>query len=70
VSNPDTWRNRPLEVRVLTRCDECSTLKEKVERREHRSLWPTYFVSLMSCAGCFETAKQEAAAQAEGLIIC
>jgi hypothetical protein len=59
----DAWRNRPLTVRVVEHCDRCNTLKEGVETRSHKSYWPTFEISLKSCAPCFETAKREAAAE-------
>lgn len=59
----DAWRNRPLTVRTFEHCDSCSTLKEGVETRTHKSYWPTYEISLKSCAPCFEAAKREAAAE-------
>jgi len=57
------FRNRPLEVKVFTYCDHCSTLKEGVEAREHRSYWPTIAINMKSCAPCFEKAKREASAE-------
>jgi hypothetical protein len=29
----ERWRARPLEVRVLIRCDECGELKDDVQKR-------------------------------------
>lgn len=32
----DNWRRRPLEVKVLDRCDECETLQPDVKKRRGR----------------------------------
>ncbi|MGF6483818.1 hypothetical protein QFZ91_006045 [Paraburkholderia sp. JPY419] len=29
----ERWRSRPLQVRALTRCDECGELKEDAKKR-------------------------------------
>jgi len=61
--NIDAWRSRPMTVRTLELCERCNTLKEGVEKREHKSYWPTFEISLKSCLSCFESAKREAAAE-------
>jgi hypothetical protein len=65
MTTSDTWRNRPLTVRTLERCDSCSTLKEDIKQREAANYYPRWSVSLKSCAGCFETAKAKAMADAK-----
>lgn len=59
----DAWRARPMTVRTLELCERCNKLAEAVEKREHRSYWPTYAIAIKSCAPCFEAAKREAAAE-------
>jgi hypothetical protein len=49
VSALEKWHNRPLQVRVLDRCDECGELKEDVQK--HVSLWPN--ITAFCCAKCF-----------------
>jgi hypothetical protein len=43
------WRNRPLKVRVLDRCDECATLRDDVKERQN--YWPN--VKAICCETCF-----------------
>ncbi|TCK88560.1 hypothetical protein B0G74_6795 [Paraburkholderia sp. BL9I2N2] len=43
------WHNRPLQVRVLDRCDECGELKEDV--RKQVNYWPN--ITAVCCAKCF-----------------
>jgi hypothetical protein len=45
----ERWRSRPLQVRVLTRCDECGELKDDV--RERVNYWPN--IKAVCCAACF-----------------
>lgn len=52
-----------MTVRTLELCERCNKLAEAVEKREHKSYWPTYQISLKSCAPCFEAAKREASAE-------
>jgi hypothetical protein len=59
----DAWRNRQMTVRTLEHCDGCNALKEGVEKRTHKSYWPTFEICLKSCAHCFEVAKREAATE-------
>lgn len=59
----DNWRQRPTFSRVLELCDRCQKLREGVEKREHRSFWPIFTLSLKSCEACFEAAKREKAAE-------
>jgi hypothetical protein len=47
--NAREWRSRPLEVRILDRCDECGELKEDVHQRVN--YWPN--ISAVCCAQCF-----------------
>lgn len=62
---------RTFEVKVFDLCPECSVLRSDVEKREHRSYYPMYSVSLKSCSGCFEIAKKKAAAEAySGSVFC
>lgn len=56
----DQFRNRPLEVRVLERCNECETLKDDV--KEHSNCW----VTAVCCGPCFT----QLVAEAQGLILC
>lgn len=60
----DQWRQRPLTVRTLTRCDKCETLKDDVEVRSN--YWP-HVKPTPCCAPCFT----RLIAEAQGLIpIC
>jgi hypothetical protein len=60
----DQFRNRPLTVRTLVRCDLCATLKTDVEKRSN--YWP-HVRETMCCGECFKTLI----AEAQGLIpIC
>ena len=45
----DNWRRRPLEVKVLDRCDECETLQPDVKKRTN--YWPS--ITCTCCSGCF-----------------
>jgi hypothetical protein len=54
------FRNRPMQVKVLTYCDPCQTLKEDVASREHAQYWPTVALKITSCLACFEVAKKAA----------
>jgi hypothetical protein len=45
----DRWRSRPLQVRVLTRCDECGELKDDDQKRVN--YWPD--ISAVCCAERF-----------------
>jgi hypothetical protein len=46
----ELFRQRRMKVTVFTRCDECSELKEGVERRE---FWtPTGLIRPDCCAAC------------------
>ena len=54
---PEEWRNRKMETRVLTYCEHCKTLQEKVEHRD----WTNYAwssnkreVHMKSCQKCFD----------------
>jgi hypothetical protein len=54
--NSEEWRNRKMETRVLTYCEHCQTLQEKVEKRD----WQNYSwgsakreVHMTSCESCF-----------------
>jgi hypothetical protein len=51
----EKWRNRPLQVRVLDRCDECGELKEDV--RKHVGLCPN--ITAVCCAKCFTEMSTE-----------
>ncbi|MGF6931931.1 hypothetical protein OKW41_001070 [Paraburkholderia sp. UCT70] len=44
------WRSRPMQVRVLDRCDECGELKEGVQKRTSY-FWPE--TTAVCCAKCF-----------------
>jgi hypothetical protein len=45
----ELWRSRPLQVRVLIRCDECGELKDDVQKRvNYRSN-----IAAVCCAKCF-----------------
>jgi hypothetical protein len=46
----EQWRSRPLQVRVLDRCDECGELKDDVAKRVN--YWP--HITAVCCAPCFE----------------
>jgi len=48
-SQLDAWRRRPLEVRVLDRCNECATLQPDV--RERINFWPN--IRAVCCSNCF-----------------
>lgn len=53
-----------MQVRTLTRCDKCETLREDVQSRSN--YWPAVKPT-MCCAGCFT----RLVAEAQGLIpIC
>jgi hypothetical protein len=41
----ERWRSRPLQVRVLTRWDECGELKDDVQKRVN--YWPD--ISAVCC---------------------
>jgi hypothetical protein len=58
----EKWHSRPLQVRVLDRCDECGELKEDV--RKHVSLWPN--ITAICCAKCFA----EMTAEWSGFAVC
>jgi hypothetical protein len=45
----EQWRRRPMQVRVLDRCDECGELKEDVKKRVN--YWPN--ITAVCCAKCF-----------------
>ncbi|CAB3809161.1 hypothetical protein LMG28614_06966 [Paraburkholderia ultramafica] len=45
----ERWRCRPMQVRILERCNECGELKDDVQKRVNR--WPN--VAALSCAKCF-----------------
>ncbi|MBB3004415.1 hypothetical protein FHX57_006797 [Paraburkholderia tropica] len=45
----ESWRRRPLEVRILDRCDECETLQPDVRKRVN--YWPSFTV--ICCAACY-----------------
>lgn len=62
------FRNRPLQVKVLTYCDPCQTLKEDVAPREHKAFYPVvYEIKKTCCAECFDAAKKKAAEEAREL---
>jgi len=55
--NKEEWQNRKMTTRVLTHCEYCKTLQEKVEKRS----WTNYawssnrrMVDMVSCEGCFD----------------
>lgn len=60
---PDQFRSRPMQVRTLTRCDKCETLREDVQKRSN--YWP-HVSETMCCAPCFT----KLIAEAQGLIVC
>jgi hypothetical protein len=62
MSALENWRNRPLQVRVLDRCDECGELKEDV--RKNVSLWPN--ITAVCCATCFAEMTKEC----RGFAVC
>jgi len=66
----ETWWRRPLRVTVKEHCNQCSQLKEGVERRQISNYWPSYRLDMVSCSPCFEQAKQAAAAEALGVVAC
>ncbi|MGF6634827.1 hypothetical protein OKW39_001978 [Paraburkholderia sp. MM6662-R1] len=45
----EQWRSRPLQVRVLDRCDECGEMKEDVQKRVN--YWPN--ITAVCCGKCF-----------------
>ena len=45
----EQWQRRPMQVRVLDRCDECGELKEDVQKRVN--YWPR--ITAVCCAKCF-----------------
>jgi len=45
----EQWRCRPMQVRVLDRCDECGELKEDVQKRTN--YWRNN--AAICCAKCF-----------------
>ncbi|TCK84316.1 hypothetical protein B0G74_9155 [Paraburkholderia sp. BL9I2N2] len=45
----ERWRSRPMQVRVLDRCDECGELKEDVQKRVNYR--PN--ITAVCCAKCF-----------------
>ena len=51
----EQWRRRPLQVRVLDRCDECGELKPDV--RKHVSFWPS--ITAVCCTQCFTEMTEE-----------
>ncbi|MFM0200688.1 hypothetical protein PQR53_12525 [Paraburkholderia fungorum] len=58
----EKWHKRPLQVRVLDRCDECGELKEGV--RKQVSLWPN--MTAVCCAECFA----EMTTECSGFAVC
>ena len=56
------WHNRPMQVRMLDRCDECDELKENVRKRVNR--WPN--ITAVCCAKCFA----EMIAECSGFAVC
>lgn len=64
------FRNRQMEVKVFDLCEPCGQLREDVKDRESAGYWPKYHLKITSCAACYETARRNAIAGAEGLIIC
>jgi hypothetical protein len=56
--NAQQWRSRPLQVRILDRCDECGELKENVHKRVN--YWPT--IAAVCCEQCFAEMIGEASA--------
>lgn len=63
MTTSEAWRRRPMVVKVLEHCEHCNSLKEGVEKREHKSYWPHFTLTLKSCEPCFEVAKRERAAE-------
>jgi hypothetical protein len=54
--NPlEQWHSRPMELRVLVRCDECGELKEDVRKRVN--YWPN--ITALCCAKCFTEMTDE-----------
>ncbi len=45
----EAWRRRPLEVKVLDRCDECETLQPDVKKRVN--YWPSF--TTVCCGNCY-----------------
>lgn len=45
----ERWSSRPMQVRVLDRCNECGDLKEDVQKRVN--YWPN--ITAVCCAKCF-----------------
>jgi hypothetical protein len=58
----EKWRRRPLQVRVLDRCDECGELKEDVRKRVNA--WPN--ITAVCCANCFVEMTGECSGSAAG----
>jgi hypothetical protein len=46
----EQWHCRPMQVRVLDRCDACGELKEDVQKRVN--YWPPK-IAAVCCAECF-----------------
>jgi len=66
----EKWRNRPVSVRTLTRCDECGELKQDpaVQSRKYESNYyeqPKYTAKATCCEPCFEVVKARAKAEAQ-----
>ncbi|MFM0631174.1 hypothetical protein [Paraburkholderia xenovorans] len=55
----EQWHRRPMEVRVLDRCNECGKLE--IDVRERVSLWPN--ITAVSCAKCFAEMTEEGFAE-------
>jgi hypothetical protein len=70
----DLWNARVPSVTTQEHCDSCGQLREGVEKREHSQYWPSFSISLKSCAPCFEAAKVKARAEAQesysGVVCC
>lgn len=49
MSTREQWHCRPMQVRVMDRCDECGELKEDVQKRNN--YWPN--IAAICCAKCF-----------------
>lgn len=51
IMTADQFRNRPMETRSWTLCEECEQLRLDPDVQERKSYWPTF--SRVCCSICF-----------------